>query len=71
MGQIKHSAGPSFRRALSEVLDNIRRMARPKSIGKDSSAHIGFEAKLWLAADKRSNLRTMPVCPMEKWTSFW
>jgi type I restriction enzyme M protein len=31
-------------------------MARPKSNGsKDSSAHLGFEAKLWLAADKLRN----------------
>jgi type I restriction enzyme M protein len=32
-------------------------MARAKSAPKDSTAHIGFEAKLWLAADKlRSNM---------------
>ena len=31
-------------------------MARTKSNGsKDSSAHLGFEAKLWLAADKLRN----------------
>jgi type I restriction enzyme M protein len=31
-------------------------MARPKTNGtKDSSANIGFEAKLWLAADKLRN----------------
>jgi hypothetical protein len=33
-------------------------MARPRSAGKtNNSANIGFEAKLWLAADKlRSNM---------------
>ncbi len=31
-------------------------MARAKSNGsKDSSANLGFEAKLWLAADKLRN----------------
>lgn len=31
-------------------------MACPKANGtKDSSAHLGFEAKLWLAADKLRN----------------
>lgn len=34
-------------------------MARPESNGsKDSSAHLGFEAKLWLAADSRSAAET-------------
>jgi hypothetical protein len=34
----------------------MRSMARPKSNGtKDSSAHLGFEAKLWRAADKLRN----------------
>jgi hypothetical protein len=34
-------------------------MARPKSNGsKDSSATIGFEAKLWLTADSRSAAET-------------
>ena len=26
--------------------------AKPKSFSKDSSANLGFEAKLWLAAEK-------------------
>ena len=30
-------------------------MARTKSNAKDSSAHLGFEAKLWLSADKLRN----------------
>jgi type I restriction enzyme M protein len=30
-------------------------MARAKSAPKDSTAHLGFEAKLWLAADKLRN----------------
>jgi len=29
--------------------------AKPKSSPKDSSANLGFEAKLWLAADKLRN----------------
>jgi hypothetical protein len=33
-------------------------MARSKSNGKDSSAHLGFEAKLWLAADSRGEAET-------------
>ena len=30
-------------------------MAKPSSKKSDSSANIGFEAKLWLAADKLRN----------------
>ena len=30
-------------------------MARPKSTPTDSSANLGFEAKLWLSADKLRN----------------
>ena len=34
----------------------IHAMARPKTNGtKDSTANLGFEAKLWLAADKLRN----------------
>ena len=33
-------------------------MARPEKTNKDSTANLGFEAKLWLAADKLRRVRS-------------
>ena len=43
-------------------------MARAKSCqSKDSTANLGFEAKLWLAADKLRN--NMDAAVLGRWTT--
>ena len=40
--------------------------ARTKSASKDSTANLGFEAKLWLAADKlRNNMDVFVSSPFQ------
>ena len=41
--------------------------AKPKNAPKDSSANLGFEAKLWLTADKLRNNMDERNTSMSSW----